>query len=553
MSRLPSPDDDPDDLRARAEALAGFGEHLGRTLDGWRPHPPQAAWSGISSDAQRARLDSVIIDSRSLIDPLIEAAGLLMELASRLDDARLDLSRLQMRLDDATESAHACQAQLEWSLAEADAMEHRATIDPTWTSAAVSARSQADAIRHVASRASTDLAEFEAHANTRAQQIVDEWHATDLAIAIRIDAITTLAIRGNTVEFALTPSSIVSAAFEQVPTETQDDLVRAAPEAIATLSGAPAPMRYLANRTLVESHVEQLLAARAPLLAVPPGRRLHSQQVALESIERQLGIHVPFLDPRRRLLMWDPVGDGRAVEVLGDLASAGHIAVVVPGITNTIANFDDRHLARSQNIWGAAKALDPETAVIAWLGYDTPGFVDALSKSTADDAHGDLAAFVSDLPVERHVTVVAHSYGTVLSAEAALRGMPVDDLILVGSPGTSLPSASDANLGPDARIWAMVTGSDFVGRASVGSLACPAVLLGIRSAGPLERLVPACRTDRDGDVLRLSHGVNPAHSDFGATELPTDGASGHSGYFDEGTASLEAIAEIVTDTSPPAP
>lgn len=483
----------------------------------------------------------------------MEAAGLLMELASSLDDAIRELSRLQMRLDDAAESTAAVQAQLEWSLAEADTLEHRASIDPSWAAAAVSARSHADDTRRLASRASAELAELETFARAQAERIVDDWDATDLAVAIRIDAISTLAMRGETVEFDLIPSSIVRAAFGQVPATTQERLSRAAPEEVATLSGAPATMRYLANRTLARSHVRQLMATRAPLIAVPPARRLHSQQIALEDIEQELAIHLPFLDPRRQLLMWDPLGDGRVVEVLGDIASAEHIAVVVPGITNTIANFDDRHLARSQSIWKAATALDPETAVIAWLGYDTPGFVDALSKSTAQDAHGDLSAFVSDLPPGRHVTVVAHSYGTVLSAEAAISGLPVDELVLVGSPGTSLSSASDAQLEPDARIWAAVTGSDFVGRVSVGSLACPAVVVGMRSASPLERLSSACRTDRDGDVFRLSHGINPAHSDFGATELPTDGASGHSSYFDEGTASLEAIAEIVTETSAPSP
>lgn len=546
---LPSPGGDLDAIRAQAETIAGFAEHLGRAIDSWRPHAPRAAWSGISSEAQRACLDEVITAARSLIDPLMEAAGLLTELASSLGEAIREMSRLQMRLDDAAKSARAYQAQLEWSMAEAAAMEDRATIHPAWTMDAVRARTHADETQRLASRASVELAELETHALAEAERILDEWEATDLAVAIRIDHISTLAKRGETVEFDVIPTPIVSAAFGQVSAATQEGLARAAPETFATLSGAPAPMRYVANRTLAESHVRRLMTARAPLIAIPPDRRLHAQQVALERIEHELGINRPFLDPERQLLAWDPLADGRVIEVLGDLASAEHIAVVVPGITNTIANFDDRHLARSQNIWRAAKALDPDTAVIAWLGYDAPGFVDALSKSSADDAHGDLSAFVGDLPRGRHVTVVAHSYGTVLAAEAAMRGMPVDELILVGSPGTSLRSVSNAELEPDAEIWAAVTANDFVGRAGPGSFACPAVLLGLRPATPLERLWPACRTDRDGDVFGLSHGVNPAHSDFGATELPTDRASGHSGYFDDGTASLKAIAEIVTETS----
>src|SRR5665811_1285063 len=113
-------------------------------IDNWRPHAPRAVWSGVSSNAQRASLDSIITEARTLIDPLMEAAGLLMELASSLDDAIREMSRLQMRLDAAVESTRDRQARLEWSLAEADTMEHRASIDAAWTAAAVSARSHAD-------------------------------------------------------------------------------------------------------------------------------------------------------------------------------------------------------------------------------------------------------------------------------------------------------------------------------------------------------------------------------------------------------------------------
>ncbi|MBM0280156.1 alpha/beta hydrolase, partial [Micromonospora tarensis] len=42
----------------------------------------------------------------------------------------------------------------------------------------------------------------------------------------------------------------------------------------------------------------------------------------------------------RRFLLFDRRGDGRAVEVLGDLAGADRIAVLVPGVGSTLADFD---------------------------------------------------------------------------------------------------------------------------------------------------------------------------------------------------------------------
>ena len=83
-------------------------------------------------------------------------------------------------------------------------------------------------------------------------------------------------------------------------------------------------------------------------------------------------------------------------------------------------------------------------------------------------------------------------------------------------------------------------------RAGPGSHACPLLVVGVDAAGPSAAAWPACRTDRDGDVLALWHGINPAHSAFGAVELPTAGIGGHSRYFDPGTDTLESIAEVVT-------
>src|SRR3954453_1864906 len=42
----------------------------------------------------------------------------------------------------------------------------------------------------------------------------------------------------------------------------------------------------------------------------------------------------------RHFLEFDPAGDGRAVEVLGDLATATRVAILVPGVDSVLADFD---------------------------------------------------------------------------------------------------------------------------------------------------------------------------------------------------------------------
>src|ERR1051325_9971620 len=79
-----------------------------------------------------------------------------------------------------------------------------------------------------------------------------------------------------------------------------------------------------------------------------------------------------FLRPGRTFLSFDARGGGEAVEVIGDLATATRIAIVVPGADNTLADYDSWKFAG-----GGARSLydnahGERLAVIAWLGYRAP-------------------------------------------------------------------------------------------------------------------------------------------------------------------------------------
>jgi hypothetical protein len=229
----------------------------------------------------------------------------------------------------------------------------------------------------------------------------------------------------------------------------------------------------------------------------------------------------------RHFLAFDPAGDGRAVEVVGDLATADRLVVLVPGVSTRLADFDHglggvvrRAPARqARELFAQVRALDPEArvAVVAWLGYDPPDGVgvDAVRGEVAEWGADELVAFVEAMTGSRPrlaVTVVGHSYGAVVVGLAAHRLPAVADLVAIGAPGMGVRHRAD--LRTSARVWAAEAEGDWI------------------------RRVPGVR------LFGLGHGRRPADPRFGARALPTAGVAGHDGYLVPGSATLRAIALI---------
>ncbi|MFE7761796.1 alpha/beta hydrolase [Streptomyces sp. NPDC057438] len=228
--------------------------------------------------------------------------------------------------------------------------------------------------------------------------------------------------------------------------------------------------------------------------------------------------------PTRRLLMFDGRGPGQAVEVLGDLLTADHTAVLVPGSDTNLDTYDRFH--------GAARSLydrtGPDTAVIAWLGYETPGTISTtvLTPTRAEQAAPRLRSFLRELRAlvgdSTSLTLICHSYGTVVCAHA-VTGLDdadgVDDMALIGSPGTGVDSTAD--LRTSARVWAARGTDDWIGT------------------------VPHTRTDLFGTTVGF--GPDPTSPSFGARVF-TAGTAGHSDYFTPGSTSLDNLARITLGT-----
>lgn len=231
----------------------------------------------------------------------------------------------------------------------------------------------------------------------------------------------------------------------------------------------------------------------------------------------------------RQFLAFDPRGTGRIVEVFGDLGAADQIAVLVPGVSNRADNFNtglgdvrDRAPAvQARALYDATRAAAPgqHVAVIAWLGYEAPQGVgrSAAREELARAGATLLDGFANDLAILRpqaHVTVIGHSYGSVVAGLAAA-DLPsqVKDVVVVGSPGMGVTRAKD--LHTSAQVWAGQSAKDWID------------------------WLPAFR------VWGAGHGTMPTTPGFGDRVFGTRGVTDHDSYLAPGTQSLSNITEIV--------
>ncbi len=231
--------------------------------------------------------------------------------------------------------------------------------------------------------------------------------------------------------------------------------------------------------------------------------------------------------PTRHLLRFDARGDGQVTEVLGDLARATRVAVLVPGSDTTLDTYTRFHTAAASLYRRLTHEAPGGTraAVVAWLGYRAPATISTtvLTTARADRAAPRLRAFLRELrtltaPGPVAVSLLCHSYGTVVCARAAptLTGLGVTDIALVGSPGTGADSA--AALHTSARVWAARGADDWIAE------------------------VPHVHADLFGTAVGF--GTDPVSPSFGARVFAA-GPGGHSAYFTPGSASLANLTRIV--------
>ncbi|WP_328554362.1 alpha/beta hydrolase [Streptomyces sp. NBC_00358] len=289
---------------------------------------------------------------------------------------------------------------------------------------------------------------------------------------------------------------VTAAVVVPVSAAARPEIPAPAPAVLAPLTASTLDKAYEANRAD---------AAAAARMAADHGDRTRA------AADRAMTA------PSRRFLSFDGRGSGRAVEVFGDLAHADRVAVLVPGSDTTLETYD-----RFRAGAAALRArLGRRGAVLAWLGYETPGTVSTtvLTTDRAKEAAPLLRAFLHRLRGvvggSARVSLLCHSYGTVVCGSAA-PGLDVSDIVLVGSPGTGASDA--AALRTSARVWAARGSADWIAHVPHASLGLFGTTVGF--------------------------GPDPVSPAFGARVFQA-GTGGHSDYFAPGSVSLANLARIV--------
>ena len=328
-------------------------------------------------------------------------------------------------------------------------------------------------------------------------------------------------------------------------------ITAAAPGAIGNLDGIPAAARDAANRVSLGRDLAQLEAYdgagdlsdhEQDLL-----RNARAAQDALDRIER--GVDPVTGEPiAAQVYLYDPGafdGDGAVAISAGDLDTADNTSVVVPGFGTDGASAGYQ-ADRAVRLYEASRSLEggATNATLFYIGYDAPdnlpldgldaagvlteGPAEAGGEHVADTLDGLRAIRPGD---PTHLTAIGHSYGsTTLGHAAHDQGIPVDDIVVVGSPGLGgdTDHAADLGLDPD-HVYAGANSRD------------PVTYLGNHGAFHLETFGGA------------GLGDDPAEDDFGAHRFEAEDVTRpghpsfdqHSLYFDHDTESLYNIASVV--------
>lgn len=325
------------------------------------------------------------------------------------------------------------------------------------------------------------------------------------------------------------------------------------------LDGAPAALRDLANRQLMQRDLERLQEkAEANTLTDLERRALENIRALQSAIAKVEARSDPATgEPlASQLYGYDPFafgGDGRAAVTVGDLDAADHVAVMASGLGSSLARMDAR---KTLSVYTESRERSVDTresiAVLDWVGYDAPSggllsgdaaavVTQRMARAGAEQVAGDVEGLRS-MRGDRvpHLTVIGHSYGATTVAIAADEfGLAADDLILLGSPGTGdATNANELTTGWD-HTWVGSASRDFVTSLAVTGLVDPTQILAAVHGVPPELL-----------------GADPAEDDFNAQRFQAESVDRGNGwnipdhlsdrYYGEGTESVFNVAAIVT-------
>ncbi|GAA4595709.1 hypothetical protein BJY16_001767 [Actinoplanes octamycinicus] len=336
--------------------------------------------------------------------------------------------------------------------------------------------------------------------------------------------------------------------WEGLNREQQEQAIRDFPRVVGWMDGVPAIDRDRANRIGLAQEKQLLQQQLHDPDRAADQNEILNQLYRVEAIERGL----QKMGPRGMLLGFDTTsyaGDGKVIMAMGNPDTARHTGVWVPGLSTTLEASMDDNIDRIMAINSRADALTPErsgdVSTVYWLGYDAPDLnnVSVTQNDRSMAGRDPYLNYMQSLRVTHdsdvgHLVAMGHSYGTTIVGEAAKTGqLPVDDIVVAGSPGMHVGSVSDLNMEP-RHVWAGASDSDPVAKAAAAQpwdyVAAPLLF---PVAGPAA--VPLVEAYADH-----LHGMAPTDPHFGAYNWKAD-TSGHTNYWDPDSESLKNQARVL--------
>ncbi|MFH9349935.1 alpha/beta hydrolase [Kitasatospora sp. NPDC017646] len=355
--------------------------------------------------------------------------------------------------------------------------------------------------------------------------------------------------------------------------EQQRRMILNHPDQIGNLDGIPATGRDQANRINLQRSKDTLQRQLDALGPEPdmfsggadsngiPVKNSHyddwkkqhddlvDQMNGINAIEKRLNTPVDDAHPPTFLLGFDNAGHGHAIVAVNNPDTATNVSTYVPGTGARLGSISG-DIDRSDAMVASANAANRKagdftttTSSITWVGYDAPQNLvpqaadDTYAKNAEDKLHGfEVGLHATHQGNIANNTILGHSYGTTtIGYTMKDKGLPVDNVVLIASPGAGVDTARDLHIDP-SHVYAAQSQADMIGMAGA-----------VDPGGLADNFWDNLKGEYGfgDDDHHLIHGRQTTVPEFGANVLPTDPNAGHSDYWNNGSPTLAAMGQVI--------
>lgn len=513
----------PQDVVALATEWNVMSQRVLSDCDGVHAASVRVDWTGSAADAYAMRVERERRHGIAIAESLTAGASILMRYADELRAAQ----------------AHAQAAIEMW--AEADRSDSAGI--PDMLSASARQKSLANSVVATAQADAFDAASRAASALRAASVRIDEVGRSNLAANLE----STMSTATDADRLLVQVSILQQLSMLNTPAVTnswwlgldlivREQLIKARPDLVGNLEGITYSDRHTANVLELDNQIRHAQAMiDTGSLGLPPWSQVLRE---LNGVKAALGDPAELAHdglPPRQLIGLGFDDHVLAAISVGNLDAATNITYAVPGINNTTENMTG-WVNVAQRLQSEQRFAAPEeqNAVVAWMGYDTAKWGEAVMNDSADRGAQRLNQALAGTAAtqgDARLNVVGHSNGASTASTALSTGSTrVDTFVSVADSGYKRGIFSTDDLNAD---------SVFVGQAERDKTA------DVGRLSPFHAVDPARLPGFGAQTFGTDN--NPAGSSEGGAPVTVhDASNGESGYFDGGTESLRNIANATT-------